>query len=210
MDKKRKEEILRQKKDAETIIGQIKKESGREVERITADARAAAEKIISGGSAEAERRRSEVLSGMKQETEKIRERIFSGLALDKKRLLLEEKDRFITEVLGAVRAQAREFRNDRQAYEGFLRAAISEGVRVVGGKELVITFARPDAPIFGSPEFTRSLGTKASFTFTQGDFDEIGVIISTPKEAIRFDNRFSSRLSRLQTDIYAQLLKESF
>jgi vacuolar-type H+-ATPase subunit E/Vma4 len=210
MDKKLKEEKLRQEKDAETIIRQIKKESEREVERITADARTTAEQLLLDAGEEAQRRRAEVLSGLKQETEKMRERIFSGLALEKKRLLLEEKERFINQVLDAVRLLAREFRENRQGYEDFLRKAIAEGVGVVGGKEFAVFFARPDAAIFDSPEFLKSLDKKISFAFTRGDFDEIGVIVSSPGDAIRFDNRFSSRLSRLQTDIYAQLLKESF
>jgi len=218
MDKNKKEDVARQKKDAEAIIAQIKKESEREVERIIADARTAAGKIIDEGAAESERRRSSLLLGMRQETEKARERVFSGLALEKKRLLLEEKGQFIGQVIEEVYALARRFRDNKQGYNDFLRMAAAEGVRVVGSAELELSYARPDEQIFSSADFRRSLeascaassGKKTAFSYMKGDFDEIGIVISSPGGAIRFDNRFSSRLARLQADIYAQLLKDSF
>lgn len=204
-------------RNAGAILARIKEESAQEIARITGMTRAEEEKIIGDAAAEAGRVKAGVFEALRQEMDKARERVFSGLALEKKRLLLEEKDRLIRQVLQAVTEQARQFR-DGAGYAGFLRAAVAEGARVVGGDAIVVTYAPADAKYFGQGEFVKSLdaycrealGRAVTFSYTQGDFNEPGAVITSADGRIRFDNRFSCRLARLEADIYAQLLKEAF
>jgi len=213
----KKKDMADQGRNAGTILARIQEESAQEIARIIQSSRAEEGKIIGEAAAEAGRGKAGAADALRQELDKARERVFSGLALEKKRLLLEEKDRLIRQVLQAVTEQARQFR-DGAGYAGFLRAAVAEGARVVGGDAIAVTYAPADAKSFGQGEFIRALeshcrealGRAVTFSYTQGDFNEPGVILTSVDGRIRFDNRFSCRLSRLEADIYAQLLKEAF
>ena len=206
----KKEDIAAQGRNAEAILARIKEESAQESARVLGIARADEEKILVQAAADAARTKAESLEALAQELEKARERVFSSVALEKKRLLLEEKDRLIKQVLQVVQDQALQFRGTA-GYADFLRAAVAEGARVVGGDSLVVTYAPADATLFAPGEFVRSLASlKVAFSYAQGDFDEPGVILTSADGRIRFDNRFSSRLARLEADIYARLLKEAF
>jgi len=206
-----------QEQNAELIIKRIRDESSGEAQSVIAAAKDEADKLLRQASDEAEGKRAQILSEARSEIEKARERVFSTLALDKKRLLLEEKDRFIRQVLAAVSEQARRFRGS-PGYDQFLYKAVAEGAKVIGETRLEIRYASSDEKMFASGDFIAGLGAfcrKATgkdltFIYTKSDFDEPGVVVLSPDGRIQFDNRFSSRLSRLEEAIYARLLKESF
>lgn len=204
-----------QEQNAQVIMARIREESAQEAARVLEQARREADKILKDASLESDRRRVQLLGGMRQELEKTRERIFSSVNLEKKRLVLEEKNVFIQQVLRAVRECAGRFRG-APGYDDFLRRAVVEGAMVVGAAELKVAYALPDEKLFCSSGFLLPLDSlcqgvlkrSVTFRYTKGDFDEPGVIVSSIDDRIQFDNRFSSRLSRLEGDIYARLLKE--
>lgn len=214
MDNKHKEEQANAEKNAAIIMTRIKEESVREAAQVLERARQEAAKIIDDASMEAERKRAQILGGLRLELEKLKERIFSGVNLEKKRIILEEKNRFIQQVLGEVRALAELFRK-QPGYEDFLRRAVAEGAKVVGADTLEVVYAITDDTLFLSGSFIKSLESlcqgvlkrTVAFKYIKGEFDEPGVIVSTPGGGIQFDNRFSRRLERLQGEIYEQLLK---
>jgi vacuolar-type H+-ATPase subunit E/Vma4 len=209
------EEQTRQKKNAGLIIEHIKEESGREAATIIERARSEAEKIGADSVAEIERRRVQMREALQQEVEKMRERIFSSVNLEKKRIALEEKNQFIRHVLDGVGELAGQFRK-KPGYDDFLRRAVAEGARVVDATELAITYAAADEKLFLSDGFIPSLESLCRdllkkpvvFRCVKGDFDEPGVIVSSVDGRIQFDNRFSSRLTRREGEIYERLLKE--
>lgn len=212
---KKKDEMVNQEQNAQVIVARIREESAQETARVLEQARLEAEKIIREASGESDRRRVQMLAGMRQELEKTRERIFSSVNLEKKRLVLEEKNAFIQQVLRGVRECAGRFR-ETPGYDDFLRRAVVEGARVVGKTELEVAYAPADERLFCDRGFLQPLeslcreGLKEAVTFkyVKGDFTEPGVIVSSVDGRIQFDNRFSSRLSRLEGDIYVRLLKE--
>jgi vacuolar-type H+-ATPase subunit E/Vma4 len=162
-----------------------------------------------------ERVRARKLDEMRGEREKLREKIFSGVNLEKKRIVLEEKNNFIQQVLREVRGQAGQFRQ-LPGYDDFLRRAVAEGALVVGAQELEVVYAFPDEKLVFSGGFAAALESlcrsvlkrTSSFKYTKGDFDEPGVIVSSPDGRIEFDNRFSRRLARMESGLYDRLLKE--
>ncbi|MGE5308990.1 MAG: V-type ATP synthase subunit E [Deltaproteobacteria bacterium] len=216
---KRKEQqaVPGQEKNAELIVARIREEASREAQSLVAAAKDEADRVLRQASDEAESRRGAILDQARAEIAKSRERVLSGISLEKKRLLLEEKDRFIRQVLSAVSEQARRFRG-APGYDQFLYKAVAEGAKVIGEPRLEVRYAFPDEKLFASGDFIAGLGAfcrKAAgkdftFIYTKSDFDEPGVVILSPDGRIQFDNRFSSRLSRLEEAIYARLLKESF
>jgi vacuolar-type H+-ATPase subunit E/Vma4 len=209
------EEQARQQKNADVIMAAIKEESGQEAARILAAAKAEADTISKDASAEGERVRAQARAALQQELAKMREQIFSSVSLDKKRIILEEKNTFIQEVLRSVRELSSQFRKN-PGYEDFLRNAVVEGAVVVGAAKLEIAYAIPDENLFRTATFTASLEPACqnavkravAFTFTKGDFNDPGVIISSVDGRILFDNRLSSRLARREGEIYERLLKD--
>ncbi len=214
MDRKKQEELDREK-NAEMIMARIREESARESEELLARARQEAAKISDAGRAEAERRRSLALDELRREREKLRERAFSGVNLEKKRIVLEEKNNFIRQVLRRVEELAGKFR-EQPGYDDFLRRAAVEGARVVGEDALEVVYAAPDQKLFSTGNFVlqleslseNALKKTVTFTFTKGDFTEPGVVVRSLDGRIQFDNRFSRRLGRLEGEIYARLLKD--
>jgi vacuolar-type H+-ATPase subunit E/Vma4 len=214
MDRKKQEQES-QEKNAEQIVARIREESARETEDLLAKARKEAEDISSAARTEAERRRAHALGEVRRELDKLRERIFSSVNLEKKRIVLEEKNSFIRQVLQAVGETAAGFRQ-RPGYDDFLRRAVVEGAKVVGGDSLEIVYAAPDDGLFAAPGFIlqleslsqNALEKTVTYAYTRGDFTEPGVIIRSLDGRIQFDNRFSRRLGRLEGEIYARLLKE--
>jgi vacuolar-type H+-ATPase subunit E/Vma4 len=214
MDKKTEEQSV-QEKNAGLIIDHIKEESGREAATIIERARGEAEKIVQDGAAETERTQTQMREALRQELEKMRERIFSSVNLEKKRIVLEEKDNFIQQVVAGVRDLAGQVRKS-PGYDDFLRRAVAEGARVVDDAQVEVTYSAADEKLFLSAGFVPSLESfcrdllkkPVALRCIKGDFDEPGVIISSVDGRIQFDNRFSSRLTRREGEIYERLLKE--
>lgn len=215
--KNNKDEGRGHEKHAQAILQKIQEESAREAREVIGRAQAESDRIISDAEGESARLRIELFTSLKHELDKARERVFSGVNLEKKRLVLEEKDRFIRQVLDAVRAMGEGFRQ-KPGYDDFLRRAVAEGSRVIGGTEMEIVYAAPDEKLFRSGGFILPLESlcqsllksTVTFRYTKGDFTEIGVIVCSADGRIQYDNRFSSRLARMERDIYVRLLRESF
>ncbi|MCX5692504.1 MAG: V-type ATP synthase subunit E family protein [Candidatus Omnitrophica bacterium] len=164
-------------------------------------------KILEEANQEAENKKKEALKKNDIEVEKMRQKIFSTLNLEKKKLFLEEKSRFIETVLEKVREIAAEFRKD-QGYKAFLEKAISEGVEVIGERDVDVLYSALDEKIIKG-DFIKNING-VTLEFKKCDFKDIGVIVQSKDSRLIYDNTFSARFKRLHDDIYMDLLKGVF
>jgi Archaeal/vacuolar-type H+-ATPase subunit E len=163
--------------------------------------------ILKEANREAENKKKEILRKNEIEIEKMKQRIFSTLNLEKKKLFLEEKGRFIEAIIEKVRETAMEFRKD-PGYKKFLEKAISEGVEVVGEREAEVLYSGLDEKII-KDDFIKNINGVA-LEFKKSDFKDIGVIMQSKDSRLIYDNTFSARFKRLYDGIYMELLKGVF
>jgi vacuolar-type H+-ATPase subunit E/Vma4 len=199
--------------NAEAICAKINQDADSEVKQLFERATAQAQQIIDGAKKEAEALKAALLRDLEKEIERSKDRVLSTLNLEKKRLILEGKQKFVEEVLSDVKLKAGRFRSD-PGYQEFLAKAIVEGVQVLDVARGVVYYAAADEHIFNEGFIKKvtdacSMAMKGEcfLALNKSDFKDIGVIVNSQDGRIMYDNRFDARLSRMYEDIYMELLK---
>jgi len=185
--------------DAEEICKRIIEDATSQADSLLESAKKERSKILGEANEEAESRKKEILKKGEIDTEKMKQKIFSTLNLEKKKLFLEEKSRFIESILEKVKVMAAEFRKD-PGYKQFLEKAILEGIKVVAEKEVEVLYSTLDEKIIKDINI-------ANVRFKKSDFKDIGIIVQSNDSRLIFDNTFSARFKRMYEDIYMDLLK---
>ena len=193
--------------DAGEICRKIVEDATAQADSILASAEKERSKILEEANHEAENKKKESLKKNDIEIEKTKQKIFSTLNLEKKKLFLEEKSRFIETALEKVKEIASEFRKD-PGYKAFLEKAISEGVEVIGEGEVSVLYSALDEKIIKEDLIKNIKGI--SLEFKKCDFKDIGVIMQSKDARLIYDNTFSARFRRMYDDIYMDLLKGAF
>lgn len=193
--------------DAGEICRRIIEDSTSQADFMLAAAEKEKSEILKEANQEAEDKKKEILKKNEIEIEKMKQKIFSTLNLEKKKLFLEEKGRFIEAIIEKVRGTATEFRKD-PGYKNFLEKAISEGVEVIGEGDVEVLYSGLDEKII-KDDFIKNI-KGAALEFKKSDFKDIGVIVQSKDSRLIYDNTFSARFKRLYDEIYMDLLKRAF
>lgn len=214
MDKK----ILGQmnQENADLICARINQDADEEVRIILEKAGKEKKTVLAEAQKFAEGKKQEILRSAEQEIRKSREKILSSLNLEKKRLVLSEKDKYVQSVLAEVRKTAENWRKD-SGYPEFLENSIIEGINVIAESNITVYYSRLDEH-FLSRDFigkvekacAQVLKTDCSLKFNKADFIDLGVIVNSTDGRMSYDNRFLARLDRAKEEIYMELLKQSF
>lgn len=214
MDRK----ILNQKNEenADAICAKIREDADYETKNVLARANKEAEKILKEAQRQAENKKEELLRNLDKEIEKTQERLLSALNLEKKRLVMAEKSKFVEEVLDTVKKQAQDFRNSAD-YVNFLEKAIIEGTEVIDEADIEIFYSFLDEHIMHDSFIRKienicsdNLKQKCSIKLKKSDFKDLGVIVNSQDGRMMYDNRFLARLERIYDEVYMELLKEAF
>jgi V/A-type H+-transporting ATPase subunit E len=213
---KTKDSLKVNEQDAQEICAKIREEAQRQVADILARADKEAQRILAQARQEAENKKAQMLKDLDQQLTQTKEKILSTLNLEKKKIILEEKNKFAQQVLESLIKESEGFRNSKD-YPDFLKKAIMEGAGVIDAKDLDVFYSSLDVKTV-SDSFIKEITALASdkfkdnlvFRFHKSDFKDIGVIVQSGDGHLSYDNRFLSRLKRVQDDIYMKLLKEAF
>ena len=213
----KKDGLIKVQENAEVICERIRREAQEELGRIRERSSREADEVLRAGAKAAEKKREQKRAELAAELEKERERVFSGVAIEKKRQVLEEKNVFADEVLREVGNIACRFR-EKPEYRAFLEQAILEGIAVVDAESIRVFYSPNDKAMVTDRDFQARVqagaaaadGRRAQVEWVEGDFDEIGTVVVSADERIRFDNRFSARLQRQNEKIVTELLKDSW
>lgn len=202
--------------NASEICAKIRNEADEESALLIEKAHKEKERIISEAYKEAQDKRASITAGAEEQIEKIKEKIFSTVNMEKKRIILSEKNKFIDDVISAVKKDAENFRPEKE-YQEFLKDAIIEGVDVIDRPDIEIFYSFLDKGIINS-SFKKDVesalqsghNTKFKIDYKESDFKGIGIIMQSKDGRLFFDNRFTARLKRFYEDIYMGLLREAF
>lgn len=190
--------------DAGEICRKIIEDAAAQADSILTSARKEKSKILEEANHEAENKKKEALKKNDIEIEKMKQKIFSTLNLEKKKLFLEEKSKFIETILEKIREMAIEFRKD-PGYKKFLEKAILEGIKVIDEGEVEILYSGLDEEII-KDDFIKNI-KGAALEFKKSGFKDIGVIVQSRDSRLIYDNTFSARFKRLYDEIYMNLLR---
>ena len=202
--------------DAQVIRAKIKEEAAFQTAELAARAKQEAQKIRAQAENEAQRKADEMLKDMEHQISRAKEKVLSTLSLEKKKIILDEKNKFVQQVIAAVHAEAAGFRNDRE-YTSFMKRAILEGARVIDAETTEVLYSPLDKKLIDD-DFIRETGAfitntlkkNVTLKFTVSDFSDIGVIMQSQDGRLYYDNRFASRFQRVQDEVFARLLREAF
>ncbi|MCM8826333.1 MAG: V-type ATP synthase subunit E family protein [Candidatus Omnitrophica bacterium] len=202
------------KDNLEAILKKIEEETQQKIKDILDEAEMSSKKILEEVAKEIEEKKEYMVKEAKKEIEKKREVFFSTLNLDKRRIILEEKNRFVENVLAEVVKRAERFRKEA-GYVDFLKKAILEGIEGVGYFKMIdILYSFLDESIFNEDFISKikylckqNYEEEISLSFIKSDFTDIGVIVRWDNGRVIYDNRFLTYLSRRKEDIYNRLMR---
>jgi len=212
------EKLLNQKnkENADAICAKIREDADYETKNMLARANKEAERILKEAKWLGGKKKEEINRNFDKEIEKTRERILSTINLEKKRITLGEKSKFVEDILNNVKRQAQDFRKT-EGYIGFLEKAIIEGVRVIDEGDIEIFYSFLDENILHDGFIKKlenicsdTLKQKCSIELEKSDFEDLGVILHSQDGRMGYDNRFLARLERIYDEVYMELLKEAF
>ncbi|MFA5338063.1 MAG: V-type ATP synthase subunit E family protein, partial [Candidatus Omnitrophota bacterium] len=145
--KEKKEIYLKENvENAGEIRKKIYEETEYETKEIVNRAKTLAKDLLNDARLTAEKSKAEGILDLEKKISAIKERIFSALNLEKKRVIMGEKSRFIDEVFLELNSQAKAFRGNPE-YIPFLKETILEGVTVIAAKGLEILYSPLDEKI---------------------------------------------------------------
>jgi vacuolar-type H+-ATPase subunit E/Vma4 len=201
--------------NADKITEKIRKEAVSLKENILFSARKEAENILKQAQFEAKLKRETLEREFEREMDEFKEKNYSSLSIEKKKIILNQKNRFVEDVLSLVRQEAQKFRSDKEYYD-FLVKACGEGAMVVGAKSIEMIYSYCDEVAFSSYDFIEkvrlfcsSIGCACQIEFVKGEFKDIGVIVQSQDSRLIYDNRFESRIKRNYDEIFMGLLQEA-
>lgn len=196
------------------ICTTILKESQAQCQDILEKARQQEQQIIEEGQKEGAQKKEVIIKESQTELEALRAKIASTLNLEKRKIVLDGKGKYVEDVFSLIAKQAQDFRQN-QEYRNTLKDWIIEGINVVGKNSVSIIYSSSDSFIFDrsfidylKDECKRILNGEYELSFLASDFKDIGVIIQSKDEKISYDNRFLARFARVKDKFYIQLLKQ--
>jgi len=204
------------RENAEEICSLIRKDAQAEVAIVLERARKETEKVLAQAQSQAEQKKQAILKGLDSDIQKLKDKILSSLTLEKKRLVLSEKDKFVQAVIEAAKNEAAGFRAS-PGYPAFLEKAIIEGIKVIGDSHIEVYYSALDEQLIQEGFIKKiengcsaAIKRQCALKFHKADFQDPGVIVYSADGRMIFDNRFSARLKRLNEEISMELLKGSF
>ena len=214
MEKKEYERI--QKENAQLICRKIKEDVAREVNEIIAAAKKEVDALTKAAQAEVQKKKDEITKNFQKESQLLKDKIFSTLTLEKKRIILDEKNKFIEEIFARVKEESEEFRR-KPEYTNFVIETILNGATVVDTHDSDVVYSSLDENIM-TADFKKNIEAQCVtrlkksvvFQLRKSDFNDIGTIVQSEDGHRVCDNRFLSRFTRKREDVYMALLREVF
>jgi V/A-type H+-transporting ATPase subunit E len=183
---------------------EIREQSQKEAESILEQAEKDARSILDKAGREAESIYSEIIKKAKEQAEGIRKRILSGVHLEIKNQQLRNRETIISELFQKLKDKF-DLVRESKAYGDILEKFITEGVyalqetdfRIVPGK-LEQKWLTPEFLHQIEKDGSSALGRPVKLHLSPETISEAGVIIESGDGRVRFDNRFSARMQRMQ------------
>ncbi|OLC63699.1 hypothetical protein AUH73_01540 [archaeon 13_1_40CM_4_53_4] len=167
------------------------------------EAQAKADQIIAEARQEAQKEADELLAKAKLEAEAVRRSILSSKVRANRLRVLDEKNRIVQEVLGAVEERLSNIAKSSRFGETAQRF-VAEAVKAVDSDQPVVRLGFKGSSKQNLDSVSKVLPKGSKLVFEEDPVDGLGGVVASDAEGrIIFNNSFRSRLERLDS----QLLK---
>lgn len=199
---------------SDVLRKEIREQSEAEAAAILEQAEKESRGILDEAKAESEKVKADILRKAEVQAEAVRRRIVSGVHLEIKRQALRTREELLSKIFQAVKERLEGLRKTK-AYEPFLKKMIVEGVLALDA-ELVEVMAGDVEKKHITRQFLSQLekevrkqgGKEVKLRLSEQTFPEGGVVLISSDGRMKFDNRFSARMERLEREMRLEAVKK--
>jgi V/A-type H+-transporting ATPase subunit E len=200
-------------KSIKALSRAVMKKARADADQVLADAKAKADAVREQAQQQAEKERKEILERAQQEAERIRSQGIAGAQLKARTLKLEQREKLLDDVFGAVRQRLPTVQQWTD-YDQVVLLLVREAVGRLKAKEGRICADERAREILSKGtlvDLSEELGVQLQLgePLRQG----VGVIAKTPDGHREYDNTLEARLNRwhdeLRFSVYHLLMGES-
>ena len=192
---------------------EIESQSTREAKEILEQAEREANRILDGARKEAEKIRAEILRKAEGQAEGIRRKILSSVHLEVKNQTLRTREDLLTKIFQEVMKKLDAFHRTK-GYEKYLKKLVIEGVLALDTDKIRILSGDVEKKRLNDAmvaqiqkEVKKQTGRTMSISLADQVLPESGVVMVSADERMLFDNRFSTRIRRLQNELRLEAIK---
>ena len=174
------------------------------------EAQAKADQIIAEARQRAQREADELLAKAKLEAEAVRRNILSSKVRANRLRILDEKNRIVQEVLGAVEEKLSNIAKSSRFGETAQRF-VAEAVKAVDSDQPVVRLGFKGSSKQNLDNVSKVLPKGSKLAFEEDPVDGLGGVIASDAEGrVTFNNSFRSRLERLDSQLLTLIASTIF
>ena len=174
------------------------------------EAQAKADQIIAEARQRAQREADELLAKAKLEAEAVRRNILSSKVRANRLRILDEKNRIVQEVLGAVEEKLSNIAKSSRFGETAQRF-VAEAVKAVDSDQPVVRLGFKGSSKQNLDNVSKVLPKGSKLVFEEDPVDGLGGVIASDAEGrVTFNNSFRSRLERLDSQLLTLIASTIF
>jgi vacuolar-type H+-ATPase subunit E/Vma4 len=147
------------------------------------------------------------------QAEGIRKKILSGVRLDVKKQNLRTREELLSKIFEQVKEKIEAFRQTK-AYKGYLKELVIEGVMAIDAERMRVLPGNVEKKLLSEAtvkqiigEIQKRTGRKMKLSVADQPLPEGGVVLISEDERMLFDNRFSARMQRMQSQMRLEAMK---
>jgi vacuolar-type H+-ATPase subunit E/Vma4 len=195
--------------EMELLCRAVAEEARKEAEKILSRAREEAERIIADAGERSEKEYAEESLARRSKAYAEAKHVVDAAELEARKRIMAFRDEVIREVLSALGARLKAFRNE-PSYSELLTSAVREGIEHLLGREFIVELngedleSQRDEIVKLAAEMSVTIEMKPSSAF------EGGVRVYTADRRLLYDNSLSARLVRSEDDIRQEIWRAIF
>ncbi len=174
------------------------------------EAQAKADQTIAEARQRAQREADELLAKAKLEAEAVRRNILSSKVRANRLRILDEKNRIVQEVLGAVEEKLSNIAKSSRFGETAQRF-VAEAVKAVDSDQPVVRLGFKGSSKQNLDNVSKVLPKGSKLVFEEDPVDGLGGVVASDAEGrVTFNNSFRSRLERLDSQLLTLIASTIF
>jgi vacuolar-type H+-ATPase subunit E/Vma4 len=200
---------------SEVLCREIQTQSESEATSILEEAQKDVEKIRQQAAQDAEKERGKILADAQNHAEASRKKMLSSVHLEVKKQTLKNREAILSRIFEEVRKKLEDFRGQAD-YAEFLKACAIEGALAVESEAIQVVCGKTEKKILSAAVLAAIQKTLAKegracrLALADGADEEGGVLVQSSDGRMRFDNRFSARIKRMEHRLRLEAMKAVF
>lgn len=195
--------------EVELLCRAVLEEGDKEARKITAQAKAEAERILAEAGERIEKEFKAEILAQRSQTYAEAKRLTDSAELESRKRIISFRENVMEEVFDALRERLRGFRKE-PGYVAFLLKAVKEGMEALAGKEFLVEISPEDPDLVKSEieKLAESISRKVEIKLSPSV--KGGARVYTSDRTLLYDNSLPIRLKRLEDEIRREIWRVIF